>query len=212
MPGLIVASFDQDSEAAANTLFDTAKRYYLRTPGLKCGSDERQASVRVARITHQHSRHTTVVLGRPSGQLVAVAGWCFSRDYPQGRSLDLAAEVEQHGLDGVWDRLDGQYAFVASDGERTIASGDCGGFYPCYVAEQDGVAWFSTSATSLAYALRRDFDALALNALWFGTAVRSPRSMYAGIRRLSIGEKVSLCEGKLKITLRMVAFSTSPAH
>src|SRR5262249_39239304 len=126
----------------------------------------------------------------------ATAGWCFDPDAADGQPAARAAHDPR-----LLDRLQGQYLFISLDERsgRLWAAGDRLGLFPIYVAQQDGLAWISTSALALAAALGSSLDTYAIRALFLGDAIRSPRSAFAGIHRLCMGEQAIAADGRLTV-------------
>src|SRR5207249_5762232 len=95
---------------------------------------------------------------------------------------------------------------------RLVAAPDQLGLFPVYVAEDDGVVWVATSALPLATALGARLDVEALRALFMDSAIRSPRSAFAGIRRASFGERVTITAGRARTARRWLPYRAARAY
>jgi len=135
--------------------------------------------------------------------VVAVAGWCFhtGKPYHSWPSMVEELSVGRPGdRENILDRLQGQFVVSLADlGEgEVIVSGDQLGAYPLYTMERDGIAWASTSAIVLGHALQARLDLVALRALFMDESIRSPKSVFEGIRKTSFGERHYLKDGKIR--------------
>src|SRR5207249_535462 len=153
----------------------------------------------------------------PDGQVtVAAAGWCFAAEAAvaaDGVLPHLAIRFAAVG-DAALDGLQGQYLALAMDRRdgRLVAAPDQLGLFPVYVAEDDGVAWVTTAALPLAVGLGARLDVEALRALFMESAIRSPRSAFAGIRRASFGERVTITAGRAHVARRWLPYRAARAY
>ena len=200
MPGLLAASWARDQAGPPYELFARACDAYTRFKGLPCQSEIQEADFRIARFAHGKSPYPNIIRVPERGIIIAAAGWWFDRDAPEDASASLEQLLYRYLQEGesILDRLQGQYLVTVLDlrkGELT-AAGDRLGWFPLYVAEYNGAAWVSTSALALAAAFAARLDVRALRALFMGDAIRSPRSAFDGIRRVAMGERVTLAAGR----------------
>jgi asparagine synthase (glutamine-hydrolysing) len=198
MSGLLAVSWAAELEDVARMRFARARDAFCAIKGLTCGSEASARGFQVARFASRESPCPEVV-SAPNG-IWAAAGWWFDRDAgAAGSSLPSLAQGREP--ERAFERLQGQYLVLFFDIQsgRLTAAGDRLGMFPVYVAQEDGICWISTSAVSLAAALRSPLDRQAVLALFMGDAIRSPRSAFQGIRRLSLGEQVTAATGRLNI-------------
>jgi len=217
MPGIIAASWRPNQRRRAQNLFRRACKCYSRFKGLACKSQILKAGYGIARFPNAVSPCPDIYQTQDRRLIFAAAGWWFDPEGPEspparGRGLISPAtcgrgclEALANRYDGekenVFRRLQGQYLIIVAEpqqGELTAYS-DYLGMFPFYVAESDGIAWCSTSALALAAALGEPLDTEAIRALFMDGAIRSPRSAFAGIRRVGIGEQVLLADGRVQI-------------
>lgn len=202
MPGLLALSWSAGRGEAARRTFQTAAAALVRLQALPAAETRRGPSFCVARFGLPSSPYPDVLAPEESPLVLAVAGWCFDSGDPE-RPLSLnrlARAIESEGNAAV-ERLQGQYLLVRGDRRsgRMIAGGDGMGLFPWYLAETEDGAWISTSSMALACALQAPLDTGALRGLFMGDAIRAPRSAFAGVRRIHIGETVHLQDGKARI-------------
>jgi hypothetical protein len=200
MPGLLAVSCARDHAGRSHELFVRARDAYTRFKGLPCHSEIQEADFCIARFAHAQSPYPDIIRMAERDLVIAAAGWWFDPDAPEDTRASLAHLLHRYLQEGesVLDRLQGQYVVTVLDlrkGELT-ATGDSMGWFPFYVAECNGTAWVSTSALALAAALTARPDVRALRALFMGDAIRSPRSAFDGIRRVAMGERVTLDAGR----------------
>ncbi len=217
MPGLLVCSWSRGGAERVGPLFERASAAFGRFQGLECTAEESGPHYRIARFAGAKSPHPHLIESVDKRLALAVAGWCFR----PGNRLDewpsVVADIAaagDGGLDRVLGRLQGQFvAAVAgrADGRIDLA-GDQLGAYPLYTIERDGIAWASTSAMTLAYALRPPLDLEALRALFMDDAIRSPRSAFEGIRRSRFGERHRLQDGRIETRRAWSPFPEAAPH
>jgi hypothetical protein len=202
VPGLLVCSWSPAGVERVGPLFERARAAFSRFQGLERTAEESGPGYRIARFAGAKSPHPRPIESVDKRLAVAVAGWCFR---PGTALADWAAVVAElaaafdRDIDRVLDRLQGQFAAAMArreDGAIEV-SGDQLGAYPLYTADREGIAWASTSALALAYALRPPLDLAALRALFMEDAIRSPGSAFEGIRRTRFGERHRLEEGRI---------------
>jgi len=203
MPGLIACSWSVDTQDRALSLFEKTRAGYGRLQGLECSSEESGPGWRVARFAGQKSPHPVVMRSRGEELSVGVGGWCFHPGRPYNSwpaIVDELSTASPNGRENILDRLQGQFAVAVADRKEgeIVVSGDQLGAYPFYTMEKDGIAWASTSAIVLAYAVRPKLDLVALRALFMDESVRSPGSAFEGIRRSYVGERHTLKNGRLQ--------------
>jgi hypothetical protein len=202
VPGLIVCSWSRDEAERAAPLFARAREAFRRFQGLECTAEETGPAYRIARFAGAKSPYPKLIESAGKGLVAAVAGWCFIPGRGLGDWPSIVAELAaspRGDRDSILDRFQGQYALALADtGEGSVqVSGDHLGAYPLYTAELNGIAWASTSAMTLAYALRAPLDLAALRALFMDDAIRSPQSAFEGIRRSRFGERHLLKGGRV---------------
>lgn len=203
MPGLIVCSWSADKVERARPLFETARTSFGCLQGVECTSEAAGPTYRLARFADEKSPHRDLMKSKDEQLVVAVAGWCFhpARPYHSWPSIVEELSAKHPGdRESILDRLQGQYAVAIADRKtgEVVVSGDQLGAFPLYTMEQDGIAWASTSAIVLAYAVRPRLDLGSLRALFMDDSIRSPRSVFEGIRRSPFGERHYLRDGKIR--------------
>jgi hypothetical protein len=204
MAGLVAACWREDREEQAQRRFARARAAFVRIKELACNTELESPGFKVARFASPGSTCPDVVVGRAA--VAAAAGWWY--DDARDEAATLRALADGTAAPELFDRLQGQYLVLSFDlrTRTTRAAGDRLGLFPIYVADDDGVAWISTSAAALAAALKRALDRQALAALFMGDAIRSPRSAFVGIRRLAMGEEATLRDGRLTVARTWVPF------
>ncbi len=213
MAGLLAVSWKPGADQAANAVFDRARDSFARLKGLSCNADVRRARVRIARFATPGAPSPGI--HEEGESLAACAGWIFFRGarVPAAELLpELSRRFASVGARALAD-LQGQYlAVVMAAGQQTLrGAGDKPGFFPAFVTETPDAAWLCTSSIVLASALGGTLDVEALRALFMDSTIRTPRSAFAGIRRLAIGEEVELTDGKLQVEkVWRPFFSTRP--
>lgn len=215
MAGLLAISWSAGRESEANELFDRACEAHRRLKGLSKNADVRCAGFRVARFAGRNSPFRDVYRNRDSTIIVASAGWWSLRSSDRAvPSLAHVAELYEREQEAVLNRFLGHYLMAIVDvrGQFLVASPDRLGFYPSYVVERDGIAWLSTSSTVLASVLKPALDTGALRALFMDDAIRSPRTAFDGIRRLSVGEQATIRDGRAAISRAWVPYTASARY
>lgn len=212
MPGLLAVSWARDQAGPSHELFARARDAYTRFKGIPCHSEIQEADFRIARFAHVKSPYPDIIRMSERGIIIAAAGWWFDPDAPEDASASLAQLLHRYLQEGgaVLDRLQGQYVVTVLDlrkGELT-AVGDRMGWFPFYVAECNGAAWVSTSALALAVALAARLDVRALRALFMRDYIRSPQSAFDGIRRVAVGERVTLAAGRSHVHKVWIPFQS----
>ena len=100
-----------------------------------------------------------------------------------------------------FERVEGVFALAAWEAETRTAWlwNDQPSCLNLYLAEQGGALWATTSALVLARCLGLPLDARAACELLARGTVLAPRSMFAGLRRLDLGEHVRYRAGDLAV-------------
>jgi len=216
MPGLLAVSCAPERADRAGASLARVVRAFTALRGMALTAEAAGPTCRVVRFAGAGSAHPALVTS-PDGQVtVAAAGWCFAAEAAvaaDGVLPHLAIRFAAVG-DAALDGLQGQYLALAMDRRdgRLVAAPDQLGLFPVYVAEDDGVAWVTTAALPLAVGLGARLDVEALRALFMESAIRSPRSAFAGIRRASFGERVTITAGRAHVARRWLPYRAARAY
>src|SRR5437763_1949350 len=216
MPGLLAVSWAPERADRAAASLARVVRAFTALRGMAPTAEAAGPTCRVVRFAGAGSPHPALVTS-PDGQVtVAAAGWCFAAEAAvaaDGVLPHLAIRFAAVG-DAALDGLQGQYLALAMDRRdgRLVAAPDQLGLFPVYVAEDDGVAWVTTAALPLAVGLGARLDVEALRALFMESAIRSPRSAFAGIRRASFGERVTITAGRAHVARRWLPYRAARAY
>jgi asparagine synthase (glutamine-hydrolysing) len=218
MPGLLVACPAQGRDERARTLFEHACVAYTRFKELPRTSqfDDKEAGILLARFALPTSPYPEIHRAPEGDVLAAAAGWWYDADAPDEArpSLPDFAQRWRRQRDGAFNCLQGQHVVLVCDrrARRITAAPDRLGWFPVYVAQCEDIAWLCTSSLPLAFVLRPQLDVLAVRALLLGNTVRSPHSLFDGIRRVRLGERVTLGAGQLSISQVWFPFDRPPAY
>src|SRR5437763_316608 len=216
MPGLLAVSWAPERADRAAASLARVVRAFTALRGMAPTAEAAGPTCRVVRFAGAGSPHPALVTS-PDGQVtVAAAGWCFAAEAAvaaDGVLPHLAIRFAAVG-DAALDGLQGQYLALAMDRRdgRLVAAPDQLGLFPVYVAEDDGVAWVTTAALPLAVGLGARLDVEALRALFMESAIRSPRSAFAGISRASFGERVTITAGRAHVARRWLPYRAARAY
>ncbi len=200
MAGLIVVSFRSARSERAEAAFERACEAYTAVKGLARTAVETGPGFRLARFASPNAACPGIHVRGDTAW--AAAGWWFDPQAPVAKSSMELLAAQPEG-DRALARLEGQFLIVRvaalGNGHRLRAAIDRVGLFPAYVAGKDDFTLISTSALALASALDASIEPEALWALFLGDAVRSPKSAFAGVRRLGIGEQAVCENGALRI-------------
>lgn len=106
--------------------------------------------------------------------------------------------------DACFEKLDGMFAIAIWDVklQRLVIARDRLGKKPLYWTEKNGTIWFASELKALLTAgvVEKRIDSVALAAYFRGDAVPTPRSMFAGVSKLSPASAMSWNDGKIEKT------------
>jgi asparagine synthase (glutamine-hydrolysing) len=213
VPGLVAVSWAPDRAARARELFSRVAGAYARLKGLEASDTTELDGLRIARFAARAASNPAIFTGA-DGVRLAAAGWWFDPDAPADAppSLERLAAAWRRDREAALDRLQGHYLVAVAERGDLVGAVDQLGLFPVYVAEADGIAWLATSAAVLAAVLRPALDVEALRALFMENAIRSPRSAFAGIRRVGLGERVVLAGGRVRVSRVWTPFRSARAY
>jgi len=202
--GLAAVSCRSDRRAEADCQMRRVVEAFSELLQLRKFRDRSFNGFRVAEFVNGDTGRDGVVSSTDvDSDFAASAGWI----YPRGKaaasplSKDWIACLYRKDPGSFADTLNGQYCAVVVDASaKTMqAVGDCGGLFPWYVFESDGLAWVSTSAMPLAAAMKLTMNKSAARTILLGAPIRSPDSLFQGVRRMAFGEQAELTDGALSI-------------
>jgi hypothetical protein len=112
------------------------------------------------------------------------------------------------------NRFEGEFTAVVHDNEKRItwAINDHASLLHLYYVERSGVLYVTTAPVAVARALRLGLNGAGLREFLWRGQVTCPNSLYAGMRRLDVGEHLRIQSGRWRIGRHWSAYHEPRAY